>query len=478
MKKGILAICLMGFIGSAFIYTNKQIREVSPPEGYVIDTLATDLVVPWELVFLPDNTMLFTERAGRVRIYRDGKLLPKPAFVVPDIPLRNKTGLLGMCIHPDFATNRYVYVANNYSQGNGMRLRITRYQFKNDTLINPFKILEDIPANQNHTGCRLVFSPDRKLFITTGDADQPALAQDLKAYNGKILRVNDDGSIPKDNPFFANDTARKEVWTYGHRNPQGLAFEPGTGTLFESEHGPTGGDEVNIIRKGENYGWPVIHHRDTKEGMNTPFSEYTPSIGPGEVMFYKADKFPQLHGYVMVACLRGESILKIKLENDKMVDQEVMFKKVYGRIRSLVTGPDGYIYFSTSMVDPGEGKPRPKDDLILRMRPSNSPNTTLTSQKLVTSAENASTGKKQTPAMMFQQLCASCHGANLQGGPDGKTQNLAAGKFKYGSTKAEILKNITNGITDQGMPSWTGAISKTDIEGIANYIMQKTRKKK
>lgn len=473
MKKGLLIICIACFTLSAFIYNEGQLPQASPPAGYKVDTLATNLVVPWQIVFLPDNSMLFTERPGRVRIYRNGKLLAKPAFIIPGIPLRNKSGLLGMCIHPDFTSNGYIYIANDYLEDNKMRLAITRYIFKNDTLTNPFNILKGIPANQNHTGCRLVFGPDKKLWITTGDADQPALAQDLKAYNGKILRVNDDGSIPSDNPFYNNDTARKEIWTYGHRNTQGLAFEPGTGALFNSEHGPTGGDEINIIKKGENYGWPVIHHRDTKIGMNTPLAEYTPSIGPGEAMFYSGKAFPQLQGYLLVACLRGEQILKIQLDHDKITGQEVLLKQQYGRVRSLVTGPDGYIYFSTSQIDPAEGSPRPNYDMILRLRPSGSSDKPLLSQKLIENKPILKSTQKQTAGIMFHQLCASCHGDNLQG--TDKTQNLLAGKFKYGSTKASIIKNITNGITDQGMPAWNGAISKGDINQIANYIYKKTR---
>jgi glucose/arabinose dehydrogenase/cytochrome c5 len=473
-KKGLLLMCLLSIVGTAFIYDNRPALPAPQANGYTIDTLARDLVVPWQITFLPDNSMLFTERPGRVRIYRDGKLLAKPAFVIPDMPLRNKSGLLGMCIHPNFAANRFIYIANNYLLDNQMRLQITRYEFKNDTLINPFTILKGIPANQNHTGCRLVFGPDKKLYITSGDADQPALAQDLKAYNGKILRVNDDGTIPNDNPFYNNDTARKEIWTYGHRNTQGLAFEPGTGTLFNTEHGPTGGDEVNIIKKGENYGWPVIHHRDTRDGMNSPLAEYTPSIGPGEAMFYSAKAFPQLQGYLLVACLRGESILKLQLDHDKVIGQEVLLKQQYGRIRSRGTGPEGCIYFSTSQIDPGEGQPRPHYDMILRMRPAGSTNAPLSSQKLAITKESAKPAAKQTAAIMFQQLCASCHGSNLQG--TDKTQNLIAGKFKYGSDKKSIIKNITNGITDQGMPSWNGAISKADIDRIGNYIWLKTRK--
>jgi len=474
IKKHLPLIIFSGWMMSAFVYQEKPVKGPSSA-GYKIDTLAENLVVPWQITFLPDNTMLFTERPGRVRIYRNGTLKPKPAFIIHDMPLHNKSGLLGMCIHPDFVNNQFIYIANNYLQDNKMRLRVRRYQFKNDTLLNPLTILENIPANQNHTGCRLVFGSDKELYITSGDADQPALAQDLKAYNGKILRVNDDGSIPKDNPFINNDTALKEIWTYGHRNTQGLAFEPGTGVLFNSEHGPTGGDEINIIKKGQNYGWPVIHHRDIKEGMQSPLIEYTPSVGPSEAMFYSARAFPQLRGFLLVACLRGESILKIHLDKDKVVGQEVLLKQQYGRIRSLVTGPDGYIYFSTSQIDPAEGSPRPQYDMILRMRPTGSRNTALSSQRLIVGKQTGKFLQRQSASIMFQQLCASCHGNNLQG-IAGKAKNMLNRQFQYGADKQSIIKNITNGIIEKGMPSWNGAISKADIERIANYIMLKTKR--
>ncbi|AYL97690.1 PQQ-dependent sugar dehydrogenase [Mucilaginibacter celer] len=460
----------MGMI-SAFI-SNKQIKATDTPVGFKTDTLVTNVIVPWQITFLPDGTMLFTERAGRVRIYRNNKLLPKPALTVSDITLDKKTGLLGMCLHPAFAQNKWIYIAGNYTDNNRIRVRVARYEFRNDSLVNPLTIIKDIPGNQNHTGCRLLFGPDKKLYITTGDADQPILAQDLKALNGKILRVNDDGTIPADNPFARNDTARKEIWTYGHRNPQGLAFEPGTGVLFDTEHGPTGGDEVNIIKPGQNYGWPVIHHQDTREGMITPLLEYTPSIGPSEAVFYKGSAFPELKGNLLVACLRGESILRITLNNDKPVSQEVLLKKQYGRIRSLVVGPDGYLYISTSHYDPPEGKGEPPYDMILRLRPSNE----TVKQRVQSIAINKkSAAKKQTPAVMFQQLCASCHGDHLQGTE--KTKSLLGRNFSHGVSKAAIINNINNGIIAKGMPSWRGAISEKDIVKIADYVWTVSKKK-
>jgi len=458
-------------------------------DGYLIDTVAENLRVPWQLVFLPDKSILFTEREGRVRMIRNNKLVAKPIFNLNDVVLRNKSGALGLCLHPDFSKNKLIYLASNYLLNDRMKLRIVRYQLENDTLSDPLVILKDIPANQNHTGCRLVFGPDKKLYITTGDADQPMLAQDLKAYNGKILRVNDNGTSPADNPFIGNDTARREIWSYGHRNPQGLSFQAGTGTLYESEHGPTGGDEINLIKKGANYGWPGVHHDERRTGMESPLFQYTPSIGPGEAMFYNGNQFPQLKGKLLVACLRGESVLCLTLTNNQITDQSMFFKNQYGRIRSVVTGPDGYIYFSTSMHDPGEGHPRDEhDDMILRMRPSATSklllNTSTETVKVpaatqkrneqkIASGSKLQSGSRmtstKTAAGIFQQLCASCHGDKLQGTTTAK--GFRKGKFLHGSDKKSIIVNITNGIVEKGMPSWDGAISSHDIGKLADYIL-------
>jgi len=442
-------------------------QQQQQQQGFVIDTIARDLVVPWQIVFLPDGTMLFTEREGRLRIYRDGKLAPKPAIVFQNVPLNNKSGLLGMCVHPDFPKNNFIYLAHNYAQGNAMKLRVMRYQFKNDSLTDPKTIFENIPANRNHTGCRLIFGPDKKLYVSTGDADQPAMSQDLKAYNGKILRVNDDGTVPPDNPFVKTDSARKEIWSYGHRNPQGLAFQPGTNDLYSSEHGPTGGDEINRIRKGMNYGWPVIHHQESKEGMVSPLVQYTPSVGPSEAMFYRGEKFPDLTGKLLVACLRGESILVLSPEKDSITSQQIFLKKQYGRIRSLVTGPDGNIYFSTSQIDPAEGKGGPPFDMILRMRPVGG-NLRLES---VTTTTPQIAVRKPTTENLIQQLCGSCHGNDLNG--TARAKGLIGNNLTYGRDGGAIIKNISNGIPEKGMPAWKGAISDDDIDKIAQFIVSR-----
>ncbi|WP_276088293.1 PQQ-dependent sugar dehydrogenase [Pedobacter sp. JY14-1] len=466
----VASILFCGLTGTAFM--DRYVHDEVEQEGFQIDTIAENLRVPWQIVFLPDRSILFTEREGRVRIIRNDRLIAKPLLNLNDIVLRNKSGALGLCPHPEFSKNRQVYLASNYLLAGSMKLRIVRYELIKDTLSKPLVIIKDIPANQNHTGCRLVFGPDKKIYITTGDADQPMLAQDLKAYNGKILRLNDDGSVPGDNPFVNNDTARKEIWSYGHRNPQGIAFQPGTGLLYASEHGPTGGDEINLIKKGANYGWPIVHHDDQRVGMESPLVQYTPSIGPGETMFYNGSRFPELRNKLLVACLRGEAVLCLDLKDGKISEQLVLLRKRYGRIRSLVTGPDGYIYFSTSMHDPGEGHPRDAhDDMILRMRPSGA--LALSSKKI--SSDIPGKGNPQMDAEgIFQQLCASCHGDKLQGTATAK--GFLNTKFLYGSDRKSIVNSITKGIAEKGMPAWNGAISPQDIGKLADYIMLKSRR--
>ncbi|MGM9478885.1 PQQ-dependent sugar dehydrogenase [Pedobacter sp. GSP4] len=466
----ILSFILFGLFATAFNTYRKTYTPAA--EGFRIDTIADNLRVPWQIVFLPDKSILFTEREGRVRIIRKHKLLPKSLLNLDDIVLRNKSGALGICLHPDFEKNQQVYLASNYLLDGRMKLRIVRYHLIGDTLINAKVILQNLPANQNHTGCRLIFGPDKKLYITTGDADQPMLAQDLKAYNGKILRLNSDGSIPSDNPFVKNDTALKEIWSYGHRNPQGIAFEPGTGQMFASEHGPTGGDEINLIKKGANYGWPLIHHDDRHEGMEPPLQQYSPSIGPAEIMFYKGNRLPQLKGRLLMACLRGESIMNISLKNNQITDQMVMFKNRYGRIRSLVEGPDGLIYFSTSMHDPGEGHPRDKhDDMILCISPSA---TTGMADQQVFATKVPLNSSKKTAKEIFGSLCASCHGDKLQGTATAK--GFLKGSFLYGSDQKSIIKSIKFGIIEKGMPAWNGAINDADISEIADFILASSGK--
>lgn len=467
-----LPILFLLIVFGLISFNNTQKNERNINRDFIVDTLATGLIVPWALAFIDSTTFIFTERSGNVRLIHNDKLVKKPLMVVKETTTLRKMGLLGLCTHPNFKTNHFIYLAYNYTAEKTALLRIVRYRFAIDTLLDPFVIIDSIYASQNHTGCRLKIGPDKKLYITTGDADRPALAQDLKFLNGKILRVNDDGTIPADNPFVTNDTARKEIWTYGHRNTQGIDFQPGENDLYNSEHGPTGGDEINFIQKGKNYGWPVIHHDQEKENMITPLFQYTPSIGPSEIVFYNADAFPQWKGRLLLASLRGEAITKIELVNKKIVSQEYIFHNQYGRIRALTVGPEGYLYFSTSQIDPPEGTPRVGYDMILRLKPSVIITAKTNSANLQMNTYKSS--KRKTIVETYFELCASCHGKKMQGTE--RAKSMLETVWQFGGKKQDIIKSIRDGIIDKGMPSWQGAITDKEIERLADYILKNNKR--
>ncbi len=455
-----------------------NVLSFDPPE-FTVETVIENLAVPWEIVFLPDGSMLFTERPGRVRIFRKGILKKTPVLQLSDIDTTKKMGLLGLALHPAFRTNGYVYLAYNYISGSRSWLQVVRYVLQKDSLLQPLTITKNIPASQNHSGCRLKFGPDNKLYISTGDADEPAKAQDLRASNGKILRLNDDGSIPADNPFVNQPEALPEIWSYGHRNAQGIAFHPGTGRLYISEHGPNGGDEVNIVTKGGNYGWPVIHHKQSNDTMISPLLEFTPSIGPGAAIFYTSDVIPALKGHLLIACLRGEAILNIQPDGKGVADHGFLMQKQLGRLRAIVTGPDGYLYLSTSQKDPPEGKPGPGDDKIMRLIPVKSKIAGKASdankpvQKNVVSRLSAPANQTEK---LFQELCMNCHGPRLTGSQWARP--ITSSTWQHGGSIEQVIYSITKGYPQKGMPSWEGAISAKDINDLGAYVIRLAKNKK
>jgi aldose sugar dehydrogenase len=339
---------------------------------FKVEKVIGGLEVPWSIVWAPDGRMIFTERPGRVRVFENGALNPKPLFVVPDIEQSGESGLMSVALHPQFSTNHFIYLSYAYSSG-GVRVRVVRYREAPEGFVDRKVIVEDLPAAQFHAGCRIRFGPDGKLYITTGDATQRELAQKLDSLAGKTLRLNDDGTVPQDNPFVGQQNARPEIWSYGHRNSQGMDWQPGTNLMFQTEHGPSGfdgpegGDEVNIVEKGKNYGWPIIHHTQTRPGLESPLLEYTPACAPASGMFYRDSAFPRFKGNFFFGCLRGERLIRVALDGRRVVSQEDLVKD-YGRIRDVAEGPDGYLYFSTSNRD-GRGRPAPDDDRILRIVP-------------------------------------------------------------------------------------------------------------
>jgi aldose sugar dehydrogenase len=364
--------------GCASAPAGKGAGEVAAAQGgavrFKVETVAENLEVPWAIVFAPDGRMIFTERPGRVRVIDNGQLRAQPLVTIEDVAPSGEGGLMGLALHPNFAANRWLYLAYVYGAG-GQRVRVVRYTEGKEGLTERRLIIENIPAARFHAGTALGFGPDGKLYVTTGDATDRRLAQQLDSLAGKTLRLNDDGSAPGDNPFTKQPNARAEIFSAGHRNAQGLDWQPGTGLMFQTEHGPSGfdgpggGDEVNIVEAGKNYGWPVIHHAQTQAGMVAPLVEYTPAVAPGSAMFYRGAAFPEFRGNFFFAALRGNALIRVVLDGRRVVSQERLLERQYGRIRAVAEGPDGAIYFSTSNRD-GRGRAAGNDDRILRLVPT------------------------------------------------------------------------------------------------------------
>ena len=321
-------------------------------------------------MFTSATRMLVTERPGRVRVVENGVLRAAPLAVISDVESRGETGLMGLTLAPDYEKSRFLYVSYGYAVPGGIRVRVVRFHDDGTGLSQRKVIIEGLPAARFHAGCRLRFGPDGKLYVTTGDATTREIAQKLESLGGKTLRLNPDGTIPADNPF-----PDSPVFSYGHRNSQGLDWQPGTGLQFQTEHGPSGfdgpggGDEVNIVEKGKNYGWPVVHHKMSREGMVSPLLEFTPAIAPSGASFVTGSKLPAFKGDFLFACLIGERLMRVRLDHAnprRVLDTEPFFVQEYGRLREVQNGPDGAIYFTTSNRD-GRGSVRRGDDRILRL---------------------------------------------------------------------------------------------------------------
>jgi glucose/arabinose dehydrogenase len=341
-----------------------------------VETIARGLSSPWGLAFLPDGKMLVTERPGRLRVVtRDGKMSPAVTGV-PPVRASGQGGLHDVVLDRDFASNRTIYLCYAEPAAGGGRTAMARARFTDGEApqLDDVKVIfrqEGPLSGGNHYGCRIVQGRDGNLWLTMGDhwayRDE---AQNLANHIGKIVRVTPDGAVPPDNPFAGRSDAKPEIWSYGHRNSQGAALHPVTGRLWEHEHGPRGGDEVNIPLAGKNYGWPVIgygvnydgtkaHESSTKPGMEQPVKYWVPSIAPSGMAFYTADLFPAWKGNLFVGALAGQILVRLELDGEKVVKEERLLGDLRERIRDVRQGPDGAIWLLT---DSGNGR-------VLRVTP-------------------------------------------------------------------------------------------------------------
>ncbi|MEK6983632.1 MAG: PQQ-dependent sugar dehydrogenase [Nanoarchaeota archaeon] len=341
MRKNMIFVIVVFFISIA---CQKQVEQ-KEQEDYAFEILVKNLDTPWAIDFLPDGRMIFTERNGTVGILDNGNPKIIGNFIVSEV---SESGLLGIAVDPEFGKNNFVYAYYTHEKSN----RVSRF-ILNEKLEDEHILLDNIPNARFHDGGRIKFGPDGKIYITTGDATVPSTAQDINSLAGKILRMNKDGTIPKDNPF------GNYVYSYGHRNSQGIAWHPINGQLYASEHGATRNDEINIIEKGQNYGWPYGCDKVTEEYSN-PIRCYTEfTLAPSGIAFYKNELY--------IAGLRGTQVRKIVFDNDYntiLAEEELLTN--LGRIRDVVEH-DGYLYIATSNKD-GRGIPRTNDDKIIRIR--------------------------------------------------------------------------------------------------------------
>jgi len=346
-------------------------------------TVVDGLVHPWSMAFLPDGDMLITERPGRVRIVRNGTLLFDPVPGVPEVLSQGQGGLLDVMPHPDFASNHLLYLSYSKPIGDGSSATtaVVRGTFENDLLSNVEEIFEAASRGRGHYGSRLAFDGEGHLFISVGDRQAPSTgdleihpAQDRSNNHGTINRINDDGSVPEDNPFIGEANIRPEIWSYGHRNPQGLIIHPETGDLWATEHGPQGGDELNLIRPGVNYGWPVvgygvnygsgsvIHEGTHRDGIQPPIHFWVPSIATAGIMVYTGDRFPAWRGNIFVGGMAGQQLARLTMDGQVVEVEETLLNGL-GRIRDVRQGRDGYIYVA---VDDRGGAPT----AVYRMEPA------------------------------------------------------------------------------------------------------------
>lgn len=344
---------------------SQPLEQQSELVDYRVVPVVGGLEHPWSIAFLPDGAMLVTERPGRLRIVRDGVLLEEPVPGVPEVFAQGQGGLLDVALHPDFERNRFIYLT--YSKpvdgGSGATTALARGRFVDGRLEDVADLFVAVSSGRGHYGSRIAFDGSGYVFLTVGDRQADPRedqehhpAQDLSNHHGTVVRLHDDGRVPEDNPFVGRPDALPEIWSYGHRNPQGLAVHPVTGDLWLDEHGPQGGDELNRVLPGRNYGWPVIgygvnyggatlHTATAREGMEQPVHYWVPSIATSGLLIYTGEAFPEWKGNVFVGGLAGVQLARLTLSGAEVTAEETLVQG-FGRIRDVRQGPDGLIYLA------------------------------------------------------------------------------------------------------------------------------------
>jgi glucose/arabinose dehydrogenase len=365
------AVCCLVTGAAALAQTTEHRSE---QHAFRLETVAEGLDHPWSLAFLPGGDMLVTERSGDLRVIRAGRLDPEPIAGVPRVATRGQGGLLDVAVDPDFAENGFIYLSYSGADGRSAGTEVVRARFEGSSLSDARRIFRAEPKTRGgrHFGSRLVIDRDGYLFISLGDrGDHMKEAQNTGSHLGSIIRVNRDGSVPDDNPFAGQAGSRPEIWSYGHRNVQGMTMHPQTGAIWAHEHGPRGGDEVNIVKRGANYGWPaitygidysgaIISDKTAAPGMEQPVVYWVPSIAPSGMAFYDGEAFPEWRGDLFVGALAGRHLRRLELDGDRVSGQEVLLNDLAERIRDVRSGPDGSLYLLTD-------SPRGK---VLRLAPA------------------------------------------------------------------------------------------------------------
>lgn len=467
----------------------------------IVTLLADSLNVPWEIAWGPDGRIWYTEQKGRL-----SRLNPETGEIqallqVPDLVYQKSRGLFSFVFHPGFEKEPYVYLCyTHYQPDTSTNLKVVRYTYKDDSLENPVIILENIPGATYHNGSRLLFTADQKLLITTGDAGNMENSQDPESLSGKVLRLNPDGSIPEDNPFSGNP-----VWTWGHRNPQGLA-QAGNGYIYISDHGADNDDEVNLIRKGRNYGWPdVMGFCDlpsekaycSDSVIAEPLIAWSPVIAPAGLDYYNHAGIPEWKNSLLLGSLKNQTfrVLKLNISGDSVQKEEEFFPEVFGRIRDVCISPEGDVYLSTSNRDwhpPGfpalyDSFPRSGDDKIIKISRADKEQLTwlhTLPAPVKRSADKISRGTELAEGLppgepLYRQYCSGCHGMGGMGVKD-LYPPLAQSEW-VNEDKDRLIKVLLEGLYgpievkgkmyNQQMPAYR-FLSDKQLSEILSYIRQ------